>query len=591
MATIWGYRAIAGAAGRGKCGRAASDRRKRFLCCLLAMVGVVVPAYAADGADGVGASSAGGYYGEFYNPGDVPAASATVPPEAVATAPGRAEAGVSAEPRSFVAPDAGGLAYQPGFTSCAAPTYNRVGALAVRRPSTLGRDRYLTFGVTVAETYTDNVRLAADENAESAWITEVVPSINACASAGRVKVSFDYQLQALLYSNDSDLNAIYHNVSAATTAEIVPGHLFLAADTSYGQTVIDPSSTFSSSNVLRPGNRTSAWTTNISPYWFQRLGRVGQGTLRYRYGHTEYGSSSVSDYTLHGFYLNLSNPPTNTRWSYQLSAASQRVEHDDDNAVSGRAVADDDGVTHYDSATLRVGYRVTDSLQVFATGGAENDYHADGSVDRFGSVIWDVGFRWASPNSALEAHYGERSFGSSWSIEALHHTGRFDLALTYSEDTTGAGLNGLNRGTFAGLGSFRGRPIASPIGFQGVYVSKRLEATIAFATARTRTTLQAYDESREFLTRDLPDEDVYGVDLNVSYQPGPRTSVAPHAAWEHRQSDQSESEVGEVGIGVNYVLTQSSQVAVDYTHSWRDAESDANSYDENRVTAQYSIFF
>src|SRR5699024_83477 len=89
--------------------------------------------------------------------------------------------------------------------------------------------------------------------------------------------------------------------------------------------VINPSAVYSRSNILRPGNRTSTWRTNISPYWFQDLGRIGQGTLRYRYGRTEYGRESLPDYSLNGVHLNVSSPPANPVWSYQFNAASQRV--------------------------------------------------------------------------------------------------------------------------------------------------------------------------------------------------------------------------------------------------------------------------
>lgn len=566
----------------------ASKASRGALWCLLIAAGATMPAYAAD-PGGRGTSANTGYYGQFYKSGQTPAASAAVPAQE------KAPAAASLRPRRHLAPDANGLLYQPGFHGCApGASIGFVGglrsALAPLPPvPQQQRGRYLRLGLSVAETYSDNIKLAADDNAESAWVTQVVPSLDACANSGRIKVSLDYQLQALFYANNSDLNDIYHHVSGATTIEMLPGHLFLSADSSYGQTVIDPSGTFSDTNLLRPGNRTSSWITNISPYWFQRLGPIGQATLRYRYGRAEYGSSDVSDYTLNGVYLTLTNPPANTWWSYQFSVASQRVERDDISSGSGSFTANDDGVTHFDSATLQVGYQLTESLQLLAMGGVENDYHADGSVDRFGSAIWNVGFRWTSPSNALEVRYGERSFGSSYSIEATHHAPTFDLTLAYHEETTAAGLSQLNRGAVGATGGFPG-PIA-PIRDEGVYVRKRLSATVAFDTTRTQTILQAYDESREFLTSNEADVDVYGADLRVRYQAGVRTSLVPRFRWEHRSSGQDEADVAEAGIGVVYLLSHASQLAVGYSHSWRDADSNADSYDENRVTAQYSIYF
>lgn len=583
----------------GRCD-ATRQVRRNGVCCLLLAVGtaVAVPVFAAEPAGSSGTAGKGGYYGQSYTPGKTPAASANAPSaESKAAASVNAPAVESkiAAPRLYAAPDASSLLYQPGFHGCApAARINSMGGLRsglVPLPSVppQKQGRYARFGITTAETYTDNVNLANDDNAESVWVTQVVPSLSACADSGRIRASLDYQLQALFYAGSDVSNEVYNHVAGATTVEILPGHLFLAADSTYGQTVIDPSGVFSDTNLLRANNRTSAWITNISPYWFQRLGRVGQATLRYRYGRAEYGSPDVSDYTLNGVYLNLSGPPSNRLWSYQLSMASQRVERDEVMAGRRGSAIDDDGVTHFDSATLQLGYWLTESLELLGMAGVEDDYHPDGSVDRFGSAIWNVGFRWTSPTNTLEARYGERAFGSSYSVEATHHAPAFDVTLTYREDTTAAGLAHLNRGAVGTAGSLPG-PIA-PIEDQGVYVRKRLSAALAFATARTQTTLQAYHETREFLTTNEPDEDVNGLDLQISYQLGARTTLRSSAQWEHRDSGQDEADIAKAGIGATYLLTPSSQAAISYSHAWRDDEMDTNSYDENRVTVQYSIFF
>src|SRR5699024_3307577 len=133
---------------------------------------------------------------------------------------------------------------------------------------------------------------------------------------------------------------------------------------------------------------------------------------------------------------------------YQFNVATQRVKRDDPAIGASRyPTLRDRDVTHYDSAALNLGYQLTESLQLVGMGGVEDDYKRDGSVDRFGSGMWNVGFRWTSPKNALEARVGRRSFGSSYLARATHHAALFDLTLAYQEDTTGAGLNQLNRGS------------------------------------------------------------------------------------------------------------------------------------------------
>src|SRR5699024_6302502 len=136
-------------------------------------------------------------------------------------------------------------------------------------------------------------------------------------------------------------------------------------------------------------------------------------------------------------YFNMTGPFNNTIWSYRLSVASQRLERDIDRQELPPELRDNNyDVTHFDSAKLQLGYQATESLELFATGGVENDYHRDGSVDRYGSALWNVGFRWASISNSLEARYGHRSFGSSVSVAAVHRGPGFDVSLAYQEDTT-----------------------------------------------------------------------------------------------------------------------------------------------------------
>lgn len=561
--------------------------------------GIATPAYAANSSSGASSSNTG-YYGQFYQPGSVPAASVTVP-ETQTPLPSRQPS----LPSRYIAPDASGLAYQPGFHGCA-PSVRAGSSSGLGGPLTpmpevpaQARNRYFRYGISVAETYTDNVELASEGNEEGAWVTQVVPSLQACADGGRIKGSLDYQLQAMYYANESDPLEIYHDVSGATTIEVLPGHLFLAADSSYGQTIIDASRAYSNSNVVRSNNRTSAWITNISPYWFQQLGPVGHATLRYRYGRAEYDSDRVSDYTLHGVYFNLGSPREYTTWSYQLSISSQRMENE---AIPNTATAgvngDETEVNHFDSAMLRVGYNVTDAFQLFAVGGAQNEYQRDGSVDRYGSALWSVGFRWASLRNSLEASVGHRAFGSTYSVAIRHEGEGFNAALTYDENQTAPGLqqlnplNQFNNGT-SSVPNVRPGQLGEEdlLGDRGVYVRKRLTGAISLEGTRTQTTFEAYYGSREYVTRDVSDKDVYGGSVSLSYELGVRTQLNSRLGLEYQETDQEKFRVGEAGVGATYQLTSSSQAGLSYSHRWRDGESGNDSYDENRFMVRYSRFF
>src|SRR5699024_8011134 len=135
--------------------------RKRFaiLCGLLITVGMATTTYAADSASASADDGSSGYYGQFYERNEVPAAGATVSDEEAETA---REAKGLHRPRRYIAPDASGLVYQPGFHGCAPGARINFSGRQIRAlaPPPLSRsdqnpNRYLRFGLSVGETYSD----------------------------------------------------------------------------------------------------------------------------------------------------------------------------------------------------------------------------------------------------------------------------------------------------------------------------------------------------------------------------------------------------------------------------------------------------
>src|SRR5690625_1595942 len=139
-------------------GYAVSRGHYGALCSVLVMMSLVAPAYAADATAG-GAAGNAGYYGQFYEPGE--AAAAAPPPRTE----DKASAVERQRSRRYVAPDAYGLLYQPGFGGCAPDI--RVDSIGGLRSALVpllvplspvqerNPDRYFRLGLSVAETYTD----------------------------------------------------------------------------------------------------------------------------------------------------------------------------------------------------------------------------------------------------------------------------------------------------------------------------------------------------------------------------------------------------------------------------------------------------
>ncbi|MES1930699.1 hypothetical protein SADO_15664 [Salinisphaera dokdonensis CL-ES53] len=512
----------------------------------------------------------------------------------------------------------GAASYQPGFDGCAlagSALRDPQGVFAelVRPEGLSGRDsRFFRLSLGASETYTDNLRLAPEGEEISDYITQITPRVDACANSGRIRGELAYQLQGVVYAHNSRFNDVYSNIAGNTTIELLAGRLFLGADTSYGQSVVDPSLSYSRSSLLRADNSTSAWITNISPYYLQPLGPLGDATLRYRYGRTVYGDSDIPESRLQGAYFDLYSPPTSQEWSWHVNAFTQRVRRIDGDAggffdgvdfnngffdENGQPIdpADfyderpDSRTTYFDKATIDIGYRVSPTLQLLVLGGLEDEYESDGTNDRLSSPLWNVGFRWDEPSRFLEARIGHRFFGTSYFLTAGLRGRILDVSLSYTEEPSTQDLNQLNRNATVQNTAF---PDPTTSLFErSVFVEKEVSVSAAMRTGLARTTVTGYHQRREYIAN-VPEEQLYGAAARIDYQLRPRTALVPSAGWEHRESRLGmDTDVTDLGLSVVRSLSTSLQASLGYSHAWRDADSRETEYDENRVVLQVMKYY
>ncbi|MDA3922475.1 MAG: TIGR03016 family PEP-CTERM system-associated outer membrane protein [Salinisphaera sp.] len=517
--------------------------------------------------------------------------------------------------------ESGGLEFKPGFGSGCAPNTElrqTAGEPGITpkggdAAAPAGKDgRYVLLSVAGSEIYSDNINRAPKNQAKSDFVTSVAPRLDACSQSGRVRGDLIYQLQGLVYANNPQYNHIYNDVQANTTIELISNHLFLDADTRYGQTAVDPSISFGQSNAVRPGrNQTSAWVSDISPYYLQSLGPLGQSSLRYRYGRSIYGNNNVPDATVNGVFFNLDSPTAREPLGYHLSVESQKVSRSGGNLArfsrninsarfpSGQTQFDNSQTSHFDRATLELTYQLTPSLSLLGQGGAEDRYKRNGSNVRFGAPFWNVGFRYATASNSFETRIGHRFYGTSYQLQANHHGRVFDAGLEYREEPTNQSLSMLNGG--GRIGSFGAGGFGSIAGStnslfdRGVYVEKRASAHVGFHTALTRTRITGYTLRRIYQQSNISESKRTGLNFESRYDFTRRMTLVANARWEHGNG--GGSSLGgsydnyEVGPTLIRSITPSAQAAIGYLHGWRRAGNGSNNYDENRVVLQFQKSF
>ncbi|MGN8158593.1 TIGR03016 family PEP-CTERM system-associated outer membrane protein [Salinisphaera sp. SWV1] len=480
--------------------------------------------------------------------------------------------------------------------------------------------RYVQASVSGSETYTDNLNLDAHHR-QSDFITTVAPRIDACSSTGRIRGQASYQLEGVAYANHGHDNDIYNDLQGSTSIDLIENHLYLDADTEYGQQVIDPSVGYSRSNIIRPNqNKTTAWHTNISPYVIQSLGGLGQGMLRYRYGRSIYGDNSVPDTTVQGVSAGITSPTEVEPFSWQAQVVTEAVKSSGGNTqrfidryqqVFGAGAlppgysGNPNQTQHFDSATLQLGYRVSPTLTLTTQGGVEDKYRSNGRNERWSAPRWQVGARWASASNSLEVNYGHRFYGASYSLAASHHGRLLDLSLRYSEDPSSPGLDALNSagsgyafGSVGSIGNLLGGGGAGYNGTnsllnRGTYIRKRWQGRIGFHTALTHTEVTGYAQRENYRSPGVTDSRSHGLEIDTRYAVRARTSIVPSASWDHYDGNfgnGSSSDDYSAGVSVVRAISPSAEAAVGYSRQWRD-ESNGPGYQENRITLQFRKAF
>ncbi len=448
----------------------------------------------------------------------------------------------------------------------------------------------------------------------------MAPRIDACSSTGRIRGQASYQLEGVAYANHSRYNDVYNDLQGSTTVDLIENHLYLDADTEYGQQVIEPSVGYSRSNIIRPNeNKTTAWRTNISPYVIQSLGLLGQGMLRYRYGQSIYGDNSVPDTTVHGVSASVTSPDKVEPISWQAQVVTQAVKSSGGDAqrfidqfkqIFGTdalppGYSNPNRTQHFDNATLQFGYRVSRTLTLTALGGLEDRYRNGGQNDRWSAPRWQVGARWGSAINSLEVNYGHRFYGPSYSLAAAHHGRVVDLSLSYTEDPSSPGLDALNNTgsgyTFGSVGSIGDLLGGAGTGYngtnslldRGVYVSKRWQGRMGFDTALTHTEITGYSQRQVYQSGSIPDSRDHGLEVDTRYDIRPRTSIVPSASWEHYKggfANGSSSDNYSAGVSVVRAISRSAEAAVGYSRQWRN-DKNGPGYQENRISLQFRKAF
>lgn len=428
--------------------------------------------------------------------------------------------------------------------------------------------------VALGQVWTDNVDLAPDGLEESEWITELRPGFTLRTDGPRARVNLDYDLQALWYADNSDLDDTYHRFNGNGNVMIAPGSLFLDAFARFDQQSVDIRDTISFDNLYETNNRTDAFVFGASPYHVGHWGSWGESEVRYqyqgvRYSNTDPGATPPEDSDTSAAYITLGSPTAARGFSWRARGSYARTEFEQASEFE------------YARVELDVGIPVSLRTRLTATVGQESDVEEDPSIGGLDSPFWFVGFEWApSELQSLEARVGERFYGTAWEVHWQRRGSRGELNFNYDESpTTSSGVFG-NEDVFmpgfepGGVGSLD----------QRVFIWKRLSGAASYELARSTIMLRIYADRREFQDGSDDTEEMYGATLSYDWEVAARTTIGGTVDWSrHNLEPERTDDLGEFSVRLTRELTGTLSGVFRVSHFLRNSDVE-NDYSTNMVS-------
>ncbi len=377
--------------------------------------------------------------------------------------------------------------------------------------------------------YTDNVSLQPSATAHGQFLTEFAPGALVTHQSRRLKV--DGMLQWRLYANTNDKYATRRSsnqLRGSARGELVDDMVFVDASANFFQQSISPFGPLVSDNDYASTNRADVKTWQISPYVLNRYGRVATSELRYRHDSVDAGSSGLNSTVGDTLSLRVNSGTAWDDLGWGISASQQHINDKRSNDSTIK------------TASVNLSYQLLDTFSLTAAAVHDDyDYEAIGGAN--GGSGWSAGFRWTpSRRTFVDASWGQRYYGPSRALKALHRTRRTAWDISYDDAVvtsrskfllpTGVVIPGELPGdpTSADLGSglFRpdiivpmpGNPTGVPVGpgnninfFSNRYsLQKQARAGVALRGARSSAVLGVFKLRREALSVRAVDEDLLG---------------------------------------------------------------------------------
>lgn len=281
-----------------------------------------------------------------------------------------------------------------------------------------------TPSIGATETYSDNVGLATEGNAQSAFITELTPGFSAFSNGPRLQLNAGYQLH--LYSYSADANNTANSSSQyqmSLNAKVIDNLLDLSASAIRQTTSLSAFGPQGTDSLYSDNNRTTVNTFSVSPTLRHRFGSTADAYLRYTYNRVSGGAFGTS---------NGQNIAANVTSGEKFSVVGWGLS-----AVQDTFSDDTLGSSRSENVEGNLRYRVSYALSLTATAGYDRYDYASQDGESTGGASYTGGFIWTpSSRTRLQASYGRRFYGNTGNMSFTFRGHRSALNASYTDNVT-----------------------------------------------------------------------------------------------------------------------------------------------------------
>jgi uncharacterized protein (PEP-CTERM system associated) len=313
--------------------------------------------------------------------------------------------------------------------------------------------------IGLQEQWTDD-GISQSGKRQSSFITAVQPGLLVNADTDRVKGTLNYAPSGYIYSNASGQNRFDNNFDGNARVTLLPEHVFLDLQGYGAVQAIRGGTSPNNVSTLSRQDSTQSYSFSAAPYARNKFGDIGTA---------EVGAAVA--YTSQSSLGNLNFAPQNANQNQNLTSTTEHVAFVSGpalgrmvvNALGSAMQMNGTGVlrnAYRNIATVELGYAVTRSFTILATGGYENIRYNTLPPFRVDDAIWQVGARWTpNPDSSMTLHYGHKDGFDSAKFDGSYAvTARLRLYGRYSEGVS-TGLESLQSAVASSVLDPLGNPV------------------------------------------------------------------------------------------------------------------------------------